>query len=85
MLNKNNKGQATVEYLIISIGLIMALLLPVPNNELTSSNWLEKYQGKNIMEILSAKFKRSYSNYSYAKALPPLPDDIESFNSQEEQ
>ncbi|MEI8624642.1 hypothetical protein P4S67_10265 [Pseudoalteromonas sp. B137] len=85
MLSSRVKGQASVEYLVISIGLVLALLLPVPDSELTDNNWLEKYKGKNIMEILSDKLKKSYSDYSYAKSLPPLPDDFESLSSREEQ
>lgn len=85
MLSNKLKGQASVEYLVISIGIVLALLMPVPDNELTDNNWLDKYKGKNIMEILSDKFKKSYSDYSYAKSLPPLPDDIESLNNMEDQ
>jgi len=85
MLSNKLKGQASVEYLVISIGIVLALLMPVPDNELTDNNWLDKYKGKNIMEILSDKLKKSYSDYSYAKSLPPLPDDLESLNNMEEQ
>jgi spore germination protein GerM len=85
MLSNKSRGQASVEYLVISVGLVMALLLPVPDSELTDSNWLEKYKGKNVMEILTDKFKKSYSDYSYAKSLPPLPNDFESLTNEEEQ
>ncbi|MEM5551766.1 hypothetical protein HJP15_12345 [Pseudoalteromonas sp. NEC-BIFX-2020_002] len=76
MLSKSDKGQSSVEYLVITAALVFSLLMPVPDNELTSSNWLTQYQGKNVIEILGDKFKRAYNNYSYAKALPPLPDDF---------
>lgn len=78
MLNNSHKGQSSVEYLVITAAMVFALLLPVPDNELTNNNWLAQYQGENVVEILADKFKRAYNNYSYAKALPPLPDDFES-------
>lgn len=78
MLSKLQKGQSSVEYLVVTAAMVFALLMPVPDNELTDNNWLGQYQGKNVIEILADKFKRAYNNYSYAKALPPLPDNFES-------
>lgn len=78
MFVNKQRGQSSVEYLVISAALVFALLMPLPDNELTANSWLSDYGGKNVMEILADKFKKAYNNYSYAKALPPLPDDFES-------
>lgn len=78
MFVKKQRGQSSVEYLVISAALVFALLMPLPDTELTANNWLSDYAGKNVIEILADKFKKAYNNYSYAKALPPLPDDFES-------
>ena len=72
---KQQAGQSTLEYVIVTLALVSALLTPVPENELTENTWLESYQGENVMNILIDAMKRSYNAYSYAKSLPPLPQN----------
>ncbi|WP_144211104.1 hypothetical protein [Shewanella donghaensis] len=57
---KKIKGQASVEYLVISAALVAALLTPVENNQ-------------NIMEICAEALQEWYSAFAYSKSLSSLP------------
>ena len=78
---KQQMGQSTVEYAIVTIAIVSALLTPIPEDEILKNSWLEDYQGQNVISILNDRIKRSYNAYSYAKSLPPLPQGFE--NSQQ--
>lgn len=70
--NHKNKGQSSVEYLIVTAALAFSLLTPIPENEL--GGFLQDHKGDNAIEILTKKIKQGYGAYSYAKSITPLPN-----------
>ena len=73
--NKNQqKGQSSVEFFIITSALIIALITPIPNNEM--GGFLQQYQGSSVIEVLIETVKKNYAAYSYAKSVTPLPTNI---------
>ncbi len=68
------KGQSAVEFFVVTGALVVALITPIPDNEL--GGFLEEHQGQNAIEILTHKIKQSYHAYTYAKSLTPLPSIV---------
>lgn len=73
-MKRTQKGQSAVEFFVVTGALVVALLTPIPSNEL--GGFLQEHQGKNAIEILTIKIKESYAAYSYAKSITPIPTNI---------
>lgn len=60
---KGQRGQSSVEYIIVCAALISALLVEVPSDD----------AGRNVIEICSDEIRDWYKAFSYSKSLPTLP------------
>ena len=58
---QQNNGQATFEYIVVTLALVAALLVPLPN------------ENQNLAEKLIAAIKQEYQAYKYAHSVGSLP------------
>jgi len=58
---KVNKGQSSVEYLIVCAALVAALITPLENN-------------KSVIDSCSEALQEWYGAFAYSKSMSTLPD-----------
>ncbi|WP_417763369.1 hypothetical protein [Shewanella sp.] len=59
-MTKIQRGQASIEYLVVCGAIVAALFTPITNDQ-------------NVMQICIEALRHWYSAFSFAKSLPTLP------------